>query len=291
MQHNQALAKQHTVRQKLINLACATGLACAFIFVSFPNLDIAVSALFYHGQRTFLFDIWQIGPILRFLFQLFFTTLCIGVLISLYICTHSKNSVFNLTFPKWMFLTLCLIIGPGLVANTLLKDNWGRARPHYIQQFDGQQKFTPVMQVSDQCQRNCSFISGEAAMIFVGFFALALIFPLHAQNLIFYGILAGMASGAVRILQGGHFLSDVLFSGIIMALVVSALHWLVFVRYATTFAHKGPIHIQLNRVIRYTKARLQLLLKRKNPIRLRKLHSQHPNSPLSFQQKLESVSN
>jgi hypothetical protein len=41
-------------------------------------------------------------------------------------------------------------------------------------------------------------------------------------------VAAGAASGLIRMGEGGHFLSDVLFAGVFMALDVALIHWLVF---------------------------------------------------------------
>lgn len=256
MQHKDTLANLHQIRKDLTFWACAVGLATAFVFISFPGLDLTASWIFFLGERQFWFDAVEIGPIVRFAFQLLFAAFCVGVLVGLYTCIRTARPQIGLTFPKWMFLFACLIVAPGLVANTLLKDNWGRARPHQVEQFGGPKTFTPPIVMSNQCERNCSFVSGEAASIFAVFFALALVFPALSQNLIFYGVLAGMSAGLVRILQGGHFLSDVLFSGVIMALTICALHWLFFTKYASFFAHKGIAHLALNRLVRRLQARL-----------------------------------
>ncbi len=59
-----------------------------------------------------------------------------------------------------------LAIGPGLVVNTLLKDHWGRARPHQILEFGGTAHFSPAVLISDQCARNCPSHPGHAALGF-----------------------------------------------------------------------------------------------------------------------------
>jgi membrane-associated PAP2 superfamily phosphatase len=112
-----------------------------------------------------------------------------------------------------MFLLLCFAVGPGLVANIIFKDHWGRARPMQVVEFGGDKSYTPPLTPSDQCARNCSFFSGEASAIFALFFAAALVVPQWSTGLIFVGILAGLADGTVRVLQGAHFMSDVLFAG------------------------------------------------------------------------------
>lgn len=60
--------------------------------------------------------------------------------------------------------------------------------------------------------------------MFAVFFALALLLPQYRLGLLMTGLAAGTLAGAVRIVQGAHFLSDVLFAGLFMALTVSLLH-------------------------------------------------------------------
>jgi lipid A 4'-phosphatase len=124
-------------------------------------------------------------------------------------------------------------MGPGLVANLLLKDHWGRARPRHVAEFGGPKTFTPPLIPANQCPRNCSFVSGEAASIFLPFYAVAFVVPQWAAALVAAGTLLGFASGAVRVSQGAHFLSDVIFAGVFMALTVGLVYWAILGRTAT----------------------------------------------------------
>ena len=49
-----------------------------------------------------------------------------------------------------------------------------------------------------------------------------------AHELMVGAAAAGAVAGLIRIGEGGHFLSDVVFAGVIMALVVALMYWLVF---------------------------------------------------------------
>ncbi|PWB64999.1 MAG: PAP2 family protein, partial [Deltaproteobacteria bacterium] len=40
-----------------------------------------------------------------------------------------------------IFLLLCVIIGPGLIINGILKDHWGRPRPRQIVEFAGRMEY------------------------------------------------------------------------------------------------------------------------------------------------------
>ncbi|MFD2264853.1 phosphatase PAP2 family protein [Lacibacterium aquatile] len=126
------------------------------------------------------------------------------------------------------FLVLSVIIGPVVLANATFKDNWGRARPNQIVEFGGTKTFTPVAIPSDQCQRNCSFVSGDAAGGFA-YLAPALLAPLAwRRRAVVAGLAVGAIFGANRILQGGHFLSDVLFAGYVVGGSIWLLHWIYF---------------------------------------------------------------
>ncbi len=117
-------------------------------------------------------------------------------------------------------------MGPGLVVNAVLKDHWGRARPVNIEQFGSQKRFTPPLILSDQ--EGKSFTSGDAS---VGFFlsAFAFLFTGRRRKLLYAGgIAAGLLIGLVRIVMGAHFLSDVLFSGVAVLMMVHLLYKVMF---------------------------------------------------------------
>ena len=131
----------------------------------------------------------------------------------------------------WLFLAACLAAGPGLVANLILKDQWGRARPRHVVELGGTKAFTPPLVISNQCPRNCSFVSGEASSTYVTFYAAAALFPQWSVTLVVAGTVGGLATGLVRMSQGGHFLSNVVFAGVFMALTVLLLRRLILGRW------------------------------------------------------------
>lgn len=109
------------------------------------------------------------------------------------------------------YLLMVLLIGPGLLVNTVFKDQWGRARPAQVQEFGGNAQFSPAWLPSQQCTRNCAFVCGDAS---VGFYLLAPAFVWRQRRRAWLaaGLVAGGLLGLMRIAQGGHFLSDVVFS-------------------------------------------------------------------------------
>lgn len=119
-----------------------------------------------------------------------------------------------------------LAVGSGLLVNAGLKEHWGRARPRDIERFDGEREFTPALVPADQCADNCSFVSGHTAFVF-GFLSLALLARRRGRAIALVAVL-GAGAGLGRMMQGGHFLSDVVFSGLFLFGVAWALHRLLY---------------------------------------------------------------
>ena len=96
-------------------------------------------------------------------------------------------------------------------------------------EFGGDQAFRPWNRFDGACVKNCAFASGEAAS---GFWMVApalLAPPPWRAAAIAAALLYGAAASALRVAFGGHFLSDVLFGGLISLIVVTAL-WQVYAR-------------------------------------------------------------
>lgn len=218
-----------------------------------PGIDIAVSALFYDPAGSF---VWREAGIPLFLheaIQVFARVIGGALLIGWLFCLFRSwrnsrrnsrrssgrssergskpaagNSLLGLHRRAWLFLLVSLIAGPGLLANTVFKDQWGRARPAHILEFGGQREHTPPLVLSDQCARNCSFVAGDPAL---GFWltAFAFVVPLALSRAVLYGgLVAGALAGLLRIGMGGHFLSDVLYAGVFMILGIGAIHAFMF---------------------------------------------------------------
>jgi lipid A 4'-phosphatase len=192
------------------------------VFYTHPEWDKAASAAFYDTE-TATFPAKFTQPY-RFaneavdIMAKIVAVLALGSLLY-YIIFRKRWSVL----PPYeaLFIIVVLAVAPGLVVNTVFKDNWGRARPSQTTDFGGVRSFSPVWVVSDQCAKNCSFPSGDASM---GFFLLA--FAAVSRFRVAWlsaGLIMGGVFGYVRIAQGAHYLSDVLHSGLFVALVTLIL--------------------------------------------------------------------
>lgn len=201
------------------------GVALGVLFLAYPQLDLIANGQFYDPLRGgfYLRD----HPLSRFIYEgtkwlvkgavVFFVIAGIWSWIA-------RKSIAYITPLIASYLLLSLALGPGLMVNTVFKDHWGRARPSQVEEFGGTQHFTPPLIITDQCEKNCSFVSGHAS---VGFWFLAPALLLTGRKRRFAvtaSVAAGLGIGLVRMIQGGHFLSDVLFSGLVVYIVTTLLH-------------------------------------------------------------------
>ena len=127
------------------------------------------------------------------------------------------------------FLGATLLLGPLLLVNGVLKSTWGRPRPVHVVDFGGDLPFVPVWHITDYCDRNCSFTSGEASTA-IWLVALVLVVPpAWRRGTAVVTLSLAAAFSLNRIAFGGHFLSDVLLSWTLTLLVIAVAHRVIYV--------------------------------------------------------------
>jgi lipid A 4'-phosphatase len=103
-------------------------------------------------------------------------------------------------------------LSSGLIVELGLKDHVGRPRPVQTDVFGGDMPFHSLFHIGATPEKHRSFSSGHAATGFslmaIGLFAS----PAWRRRWFLIGLGAGGVVGLGRIMQGGHFLSDVVFS-------------------------------------------------------------------------------
>ncbi len=206
-----------------ITLLAATLIAVSFIFVGFPQIDIIVSALFYKPEQNFLLrntplhlfvDSW-IRPSIKYLT----VTLVVACVYKLFLGKSPIKRRFNIV----AFLFSSFLLGPVLLVNGLLKEFIGRARPKNIIEYGGTKIFSPAYFPADQCETNCSFVSGDAAVAF-STIAFALIFKGKLRfQLVAIALSFGVLVSIYRLGTGAHFLSDTVLSGLFCILIILIL--------------------------------------------------------------------
>lgn len=128
-----------------------------------------------------------------------------------------------------LFLLLTIVLGPGLIINSFLKMSCGRPRPREVVQYQGNWQYHHVGE-KGITGKGKSFPCGHCSMGFV-FISFYFIFYRKRKILAYIflatGILYGGLIGLARMSQGGHFLSDVLWSGIVVFFSAWLLYHLV----------------------------------------------------------------
>jgi lipid A 4'-phosphatase len=193
----------------LLSLACAA-------FVRWPLLDLWIATRFYAQDGVFPAGQWWAvqavyvwAPPLGWVL----TGVMLGVM-----CWRwwRPEQIRVAVWRQALAWVLVAVVGIGLVVHEGLKNQVGRPRPHQTVDMGGAALYVPALQVSASCDRNCSFVSGHAAL---GFCLLSFGMwstPARKRRWMGIGLLAGSVIGGVRIVQGGHFFSDVLFSFLAM---------------------------------------------------------------------------
>lgn len=125
-----------------------------------------------------------------------------------------------------LYVLLVFLVGPGLLVNTVFKDQWGRPRPIQVAELGGQERYVPPGYFVANGEGR-SFPSGHSS---IGFAFVAFWFlwrqrkPQWARLALAFSVALGAAIGVTRMAAGGHFLSDVMWS----AWVVLFAAWLLY---------------------------------------------------------------
>jgi len=195
----------------------------SIIFVVFPQIDTGLSALFWDGTPGEKGFTLNENGFVQFVYWVFLhiPKVLIPVLLIMLVLPWFKRSLLP-TRKYSGFLLLVLLIGPGIIVHPILKDNWDRPRPRDVQQFGGEREFTPAFVITEQPGRNQSFASGHGAM---GFFFMAFAWVFRQRRYLIAGLVIGTIVSMGRVVQGGHFLSDVVTAGFIVYFTAQVLSY------------------------------------------------------------------
>src|SRR6516225_4461571 len=151
-------------------IALAVAAAVGLVFGIWPDLDLKLAALFFDPERG---GFWRA-----------------------YNPTYLRARDAAVWLTTLVAMPASIALAPGVVANLVLKEHWGRPRPIDVAEFGGDEHFRPWWDPRGDCPKNCSFVAGEP-------------------------------SGAFWTMAGAHFFSDVVFAGVFSFLVIWLVHgWL-----------------------------------------------------------------
>lgn len=207
--------------------SCIATLICLSFFIAFPGFDLAVSGVFGTSRGFGIRNMagWNAVRALMI-------TLTDGL-----IAMATVMLLVNMVVPRWrvirtralFFCIAAYALGPGLLVNGFLKSYSQRARPWNIVEFGGNALYSRPFVLAGQCGGHCSFVSGEASALSTIAIITLLVFvpclPQSRQGRAQAVIVAVAVSGSLlRVAFGAHFLSDVIFAGLFMALLVPSLY-------------------------------------------------------------------
>jgi lipid A 4'-phosphatase len=203
----------------------ALALAATILF-SVTRLDLDAARWFYHPDIA---DPWPIAS--HPLWLLFYRSApwvtgslaVVGTALLLAGMIGRNRKAFRL---PGIFLLLCVVVGPGLIINGILKDHWGRPRPRQIIEFGGQLEYVPPLLPSRTHGK--SFPCGHCSVGYLyaaGWWTWRRRHPVRATASLAAGITLGSLLGFGRMAAGGHFLSDVIWSGLIALGVAHVLYY------------------------------------------------------------------
>ena len=201
------------------------------IFIVFPILDINISRYFFVDDK-FLSEKYTFIKVLRSNLKNIMIVIPILSLIILLLIVFMKknynfNNIYNLRF-KLALLGFVIgpILGCGLIANLYFKDTWGRARPAYIVEFGGEKKYSKPFIKSDQCYKNCSWISGETSGAFSLMFGSLL---LRNHIFLLFNYILGLLVFFCRVSMGGHFFSDNIYAYFFMIYLAYLYKYFIYI--------------------------------------------------------------
>jgi membrane-associated PAP2 superfamily phosphatase len=217
------------VARTLFTILVSLGVLTGVVFAVDPSLDLKVAFFFRDlsaQPEARRFDhvidvVRQVGP--------FVIVAVVGpAVVTLAMKTLSVQRAAPMPTRAALFVVLTLALGPGLLVNGIFKELWARPRPGMVTEFGGEHRFMPWWDPRGTCDSNCSFVSGETSSA-VWMMAPAMMAPLPWRYAALGGaVLYGLGFAFIRLLAGGHFLSDVIFAAIFTSLVIWAVHGFLF---------------------------------------------------------------
>ena len=191
--------------------------SCVFVTAG-PSLDLYVSSLFYKGASQFELQSFDLTSILfrDILLPLILIYILILPIVGRFFKIDKIFFNYKFSIKEIVLLWISQIISVLIFVNLILKNFWGRARPNDVVELGGKESFSPWFEITNACETNCSFVSGDAS---VGFSIIILYLITKKIIFLYASFVAGLVLGLIRIMAGGHFLSDIFFAGFFIVIL------------------------------------------------------------------------
>jgi lipid A 4'-phosphatase len=211
----------------VISLAIAA--AVGIVFGIWPDLDLKLAGLFYDPHRG---GFWRsYDPVylrLRDASTWLIALVAVPAVAALAIKLVQPRRPLLIPGRAVVLMIGTLALGPGVVANLILKEHWARPRPIDVTEFRGEEHFRPWWDPRGDCAKNCSFVAGEPSGAFWTLAPALLLPPPWRAVAVGAALAFGAAVGVLRMAAGAHFFSDVVFAGVFAFLVIWLVHGLLY---------------------------------------------------------------
>lgn len=194
------------------------------IYAKFPQVDLMVAAKYYQSGLGF---VYRQDPVVLWLYN--WTPwigraliLALALLwafngfIASWLRRHGRTDQASRCQGPWRHMAVMAVvaalIGPGLLIEGIFKNVVGRPRPVQVIELGGTEPFHGPFQWGDDPAHHKSFVSSHAA---AGFALMSLGLTcghVWRRRWLLIGIVCGGVVGLGRMMQGGHFLSDIIFA-------------------------------------------------------------------------------
>ena len=204
-----------------------------YVFKTWPEIDLYISNLFFDRDKFPLS--MEFTPIITVIDR-FIEFGCIALWVTFVVKLARREYKHNGLQYTPLMRKLFYLSSVGLLGSVgavhFIKRYIMRCRPNYIDFFGGPSPFTEIwvrnMSEAVNTSKCVSFVSGHSAIGFL-IYAIAFTLPVNKRfKFILLGTLVGGLFGFIRIIQGQHFLSDVIFSGYVV--YFSAVVLAIFIR-------------------------------------------------------------
>lgn len=210
-------------------IALAVAVVVGLVFGLRPDLDLKLAGLFFDPGRGGFWRAYD-PPFLRLrdAATWLITLVALPAFVALALKFIRPQLPGLVPGRAVLLMLVTLALAPGVVANLVFKEHWGRPRPIDVTQFGGDEHFRPWWDPRGDCPKNCSFVAGEPSGAFWTL-APAAVVPPQWRALAYGAALAfGAAVGVLRMAAGAHFFTDVVFAGVFSFLVIWFVHGLLY---------------------------------------------------------------
>jgi lipid A 4'-phosphatase len=212
----------------VLSIAAVSGVTLAL----FPEIELRIARPFYEivdtSHNVFALRIYPPLTVARDIGLWIGTLLVVPAIVALIIKLVLPRRKLLMPGCAIVFLISTLALGPGLLVNVVLKDHWGRPRPIEVTQFGGTDRYVSWWDPRGTCDKNCSFVSGDVSGSFWTLAPAALAPPQWRALAYGASLTLGAGMAAIRVMQGGHFISDVIFAGVFTFLIIWIMYGLIY---------------------------------------------------------------